>query len=131
MGRSMRALILIQPWASLIADGRILWFCLSPLLIETRSWPTKYRGTIAIHAGANADREACIRWGYDPKVISCKAVIAVAELYDCVCFPDPRAPEDEYGDFSAGRFGFLLRNVQVLEQPVSVGSSLGLWNWQG
>lgn len=39
----MKALTIRQPWASLIALG--------VKTIETRSWPTKYRGPIAIHAG--------------------------------------------------------------------------------
>ena len=41
----MKALTLYQPWATLVAIGA--------KKIETRSWPTKYRGTIAIHAGLN------------------------------------------------------------------------------
>lgn len=39
----MKALTLHQPWASLIA--------VQLKTIETRSWPTKYRGPMAIHAG--------------------------------------------------------------------------------
>lgn len=38
----MKALTIWQPWASLIACGVKQY--------ETRSWPTKYRGPIAIHA---------------------------------------------------------------------------------
>ncbi len=38
----MKALTIWQPWASLIARGVKQY--------ETRSWPTKYRGPIAIHA---------------------------------------------------------------------------------
>lgn len=40
----MKVLTLHQPWASLIALG--------VKSIETRSWSTKYRGPLAIHAGA-------------------------------------------------------------------------------
>jgi len=40
----MKALTLWQPWASLIAVGA--------KRIETRSWSTKYRGPLAIHAAA-------------------------------------------------------------------------------
>lgn len=39
----MKALTIRQPWASLIAVGA--------KSIETRSWPTKYRGELLIHAG--------------------------------------------------------------------------------
>jgi len=39
----MKALTIRQPWASLIAAG--------VKTIETRSWSTRYRGPLAIHAG--------------------------------------------------------------------------------
>lgn len=39
----MKAITIRQPWAGLIAVGEKVY--------ETRSWPTKYRGPIAIHAG--------------------------------------------------------------------------------
>lgn len=40
----MKAITIWQPWASLISCGIKKY--------ETRSWPTKYRGPIAIHAAA-------------------------------------------------------------------------------
>lgn len=40
----MKALTVWQPWASLLAQGEKKY--------ETRGWPTKYRGPIAIHAAA-------------------------------------------------------------------------------
>lgn len=43
----MKALTLHQPWASLIALG--------VKTIETRSWSTKYRGPLAIHAGKRCE----------------------------------------------------------------------------
>lgn len=39
----MKAITILEPWASLIACGA--------KKIETRSWATKYRGKIAIHTG--------------------------------------------------------------------------------
>ena len=39
----MKAITILQPWASLIACGAKHY--------ETRSWQTKHRGEIAIHAG--------------------------------------------------------------------------------
>ena len=39
----MKALTIIQPWATLLAAGK--------KRIETRSWKTNYRGEILIHAG--------------------------------------------------------------------------------
>ncbi|MDE2096721.1 MAG: ASCH domain-containing protein [Patescibacteria group bacterium] len=45
----MKALSLVQPWASLVALG-----CKR---IETRSWATRYRGEIAIHASKRWTRD--------------------------------------------------------------------------
>jgi hypothetical protein len=39
----MKAITILQPWASLIACGA--------KQIETRRWATSYRGPIAIHTG--------------------------------------------------------------------------------
>lgn len=39
----MKALTIIQPWATLIASGH--------KMNETRSWKTNYRGEVLIHAG--------------------------------------------------------------------------------
>jgi hypothetical protein len=43
--KSMKALTLYQPWATLVAVGA--------KRIETRSWSTKYRGPLAIHVSKN------------------------------------------------------------------------------
>lgn len=86
----MKAITIRQPWASLIASGEKRY--------ETRSWPTKYRGPIAIHAGKQDDPdvfqyllckiatmeqlEAC---GITPETLQKLphgAVIATAELVD-------------------------------------------------
>lgn len=45
----IKALTVWQPWASLIAHG--------VKVFETRSWATKWRGPLAIHAAG--------RWGRD------------------------------------------------------------------
>jgi len=45
---AIKAISLWQPWASLVANGLKLY--------ETRGWPTKYRGVLAIHA---AKRPLC------------------------------------------------------------------------
>ncbi len=66
----MKALTLTQPWASLVAVGA--------KRIETRSWETNYRGTIAIHAAKGwkpIDREfavsarVCEALGVAPDVV--------------------------------------------------------------
>jgi|SRR5690242_8015772 len=119
----MKAITLIQPWASLIADGI--------KTIETRSWPTNYRGPIAIHAGKGVDAEACKDFGYDPVSIRKGCVIAVGVLTDCRRFPDATMPEDRYGDFFEGRYGFRIEGIKQLDEPIYCRGSLGLWEWNG
>lgn len=47
--QTMKALTLWQPWASLVALG--------VKTIETRSWATRYRGPLAIHAATRKPKE--------------------------------------------------------------------------
>ncbi|WP_368653744.1 ASCH domain-containing protein [Ornithinibacillus sp. 4-3] len=81
----MKAITIKQPWATLIAIGAKKF--------ETRSWQTKYRGPIAIHAGKTIDIDAC----HDKSIIEALnkvgifltndlptgAIIAIAELKKC------------------------------------------------
>lgn len=140
----MKALTIKQPWATLIALGEKQY--------ETRSWQTKYRGKIAIHAGKTIDKEACqypeIKQALNKHGIvllsqlPTGAVIAVADLTNCfqvVKDHDDFAEttgdiisEHEYpfGDYTEGRFAWKLEKVTVLEQPFSAKGQLSLWEWQ-
>ena len=82
----MKALTIKQPYATAIAVG-IKQF-------ETRSWETKYRGEIAIHAGKSGEmlkHEAC-----SPEQLGVEsyedlpygAIVATAELIGCWEIPD-------------------------------------------
>ncbi len=95
----MKALSLTQPWASLVALGA--------KRVETRSWPTSYRGPLAIHAAAGLGPVGGKRGlrdlvgeqpfrkvllgtvsGYVPPweiadVLPLGAILAVCELTDC------------------------------------------------
>jgi activating signal cointegrator 1 len=118
----VKAITLWQPWASLIVDGR-KW-------IETRSRSWAYVGPVAIHAGLKVDREACWRFGYDPDFIPTGAVLGTAHKDCCVQFPDRQAPPDQYGDFTPGRYGYLLSEIRKFEKPVPAKGHQGFWDWQ-
>lgn len=100
----MRALTIRQPWASLVAIG--------VKHIETRSWPTKYRGELLIHAGlAVPPIEPVGDWcpdrflgewrlqhygsgcpgAPDDVPLPLGAVVAVATLADCVPIETPES----------------------------------------
>lgn len=139
----MKAITIKQPWATLIALGEKQF--------ETRSWQTKYRGPIAIHAGKSVDKEACEdSWIKDVlaehgitswKQLPTGVVLAAAELIDChkvslgvgsvVCTSGPIIQGLEYyfGDYTEGRFAWELTNLRVLPEPVPAKGQLSLWNW--
>lgn len=118
----MRALSLWQPWASLIADGR--------KKIETRHWPLYYRGPLAIHAAMKVDEDACYEFGYSPSNIVRGAIVCIVNVDDCVQFPNDKATPDAYGDFTDGRYGFMLTRREVFDPPIPAKGHQGIWYWQ-
>ena len=145
----MKALTMTQPWATLVAIGENS--------IETRSWSTRYRGPLVIHAAKGFPREArelCRRRPYrevldqsgyhDASELPLGAVIAVADLQDIMEFDrrslrDVRARaaagefpahEADFGDFSPGRYGWVLKDVRRLSEPIPARGMLGLWEVQ-
>ena len=52
VSESMKVLSLIEPWATLIKEGK--------KVIETRSWKTSYRGELYIHASSKKIKRSII-----------------------------------------------------------------------
>ena len=116
----IKCITLIQPWCSLINDGK--------KKIETRSWATKHRGLLGIHAGMKVDKDASIRFGYDPRTIIRGHVLCTCLLIECVQFPNLLIKSDPYGDFTAGRWGWILNDIKPLPEPIPMKGGLSLWN---
>lgn len=124
----MKALSLTQPWASLIA--------LKHKSIETRSWQTRFRGRIAIHAAkgypASARAFAHSMWenGLVPPMLPLGEIVGTALLLNCVLTQDVvanlSALERTVGD-GPGRYTWLLSEVRQLPQPIPCCGALGLW----
>jgi activating signal cointegrator 1 len=141
----MKSITIIQPWATLIALGEKKY--------ETRSWATKHRGPIAIHAGKKIDKEACreseIRkaleqHGYTEDNLPTGAVVSICELSNCLKSVDTWtdgyeledrklicSPEYEFGDFTPGRFAWELATVNQLPEPIPAKGQQCLWNREG
>lgn len=134
----MKALSILQPWATLIACGA--------KRIETRSWPTSHRGELAIHASLALDPdqlrlcetepflEALFAAGYEhPRDLPRGAVVATARVQDCRRVEDvmPSSTEQAFGDFTAGRWAWVLADVVRLRRPAPARGALGLWTWTG
>lgn len=125
----MKALSLTQPWASAVALGVKQW--------ETRSWPTRFRGEVCIHAAKGFPRWAKdfasteLTLGRLPARLPLGAIICVCELTECrqteTVAPEVSAIERLYGDYSPGRYAFKLENVRVLTEPVPARGALGFW----
>jgi hypothetical protein len=131
----MKALTLWQPWASFIAVGA--------KRIETRSWPTAWRGPLAIHAARRApDAELPTRleriaveklglgWRDRIPLGSIVAVCRVArvETTDAARL-DYRTSSLELalGNYAPGRFAWVLEDVRALPEPVPAIGAQGLF----
>jgi len=117
----VKTLTLYQPWASLVVDGR--------KDKETRPRPLGHRGYLAIHAGLKIDREACVRFGYDPDTIPRGAVLGVVNMVDCLSTTHPAVKADDYGDYRPGRYAYFLELVQKFEYPKPARGYQCLWDW--
>lgn len=121
----VRALTLRNPWADLVVDGR--------KRIETRGWQTRYRGWLLIHVSGSrmtpAERAASEDLGAFP-VSAHGALIGAAWLMGCVPTESIRdsisARELRSGDYSAGRFAWLLTDARRWS-PIDARGALGLW----
>jgi hypothetical protein len=77
----MKIISIRQPWASLIVSG--------VKDVENRTWSTRYRGPVLIHASRAIDKisddEFQARFGMSlPVALPRGGVVGVAEIVDCV-----------------------------------------------
>jgi hypothetical protein len=115
----MKAISIRQPWAALIVAGI--------KDIENRSWPTKYRGQLLIHASKKFDKN----WSHLSKKFSVPqfilagianyrgGIIGEIEIVDCV--------KESNSEWFEGPYGFVLKNPKVLKF-FPVNGKLGIFN---
>jgi ASCH domain. len=137
----MKALSLIQPWATLIAVGA--------KRVETRAWSTDYRGALAIHASKwltqagrvlNHDVPECcqgepfcsaLTQGGIERIadLPSGAIVAVARLVGVrpTATFDVDGYEREFGDYYPGRYAWCLDDVRQLPVPIPYRGARGLW----
>lgn len=72
----MKVITIKQPWATLIAEGYKEY--------EFRTWKTKYRGDILIHAGKGVDKKAMDRFKHLNLEYPSGCIIAKANITDCI-----------------------------------------------
>jgi hypothetical protein len=113
----MKALTICQPYAEMIAAHE------KP--IENRTWPTSYRGLIAIHAGKS---RAWLEDGDEAERpdMAFGAVVAVARLVDCVRVEDLPEPLRSHHEAN-GPWCWVLEDVERLPAPIPCRGAQGLW----
>lgn len=130
LGDYVKVITIKQPWASLIAEGYKEF--------EFRTWKTKYRGEILIHAGKGIDKEAMMRFKHLNLDYPIGKIIARAKITDCVYvdndFIDKMYNKDplvyrgiKYNDNWNG-YGFKIEDV-VKINPIDVNGKLSLWDY--
>ena len=146
----MKAITLLQPWASLVAHGL--------QDVETRSWGPKYlrpNERLAIHAGKGIvdtrgleDEVEAVEEIYGPDwnnliergVVLCTVryrgafrVTSVsngeASGYDLITRLTVSMPVTRFGYWAPGRCIWLLSDVERLDEPVPARGRLGIWDW--
>jgi len=121
----MRAITLWQPWASLMALGY--------KKIETRSWSTKYRGPLLIHAAKRKlDLLAAdfLADEYGLSDLPYGKILCRVDLVDVKKItPDniPDFPELRSGNFIEGNFMWITQNLETFE-AIPYSGMQGLWD---
>ena len=102
----MKVLTIKQPWATLIMqkDKRF----------EFRSWQTKYRGDLLIHAGKGLDKEAMKR--LEKYIPSDMPTGKIKDIYTKSSFKE--------------NYGWQMENVEVFEKPIEAKGKLSLWEYE-
>ena len=111
----MKVLTIKQPWATLIMqkDKRF----------EFRSWQTKYRGDLLIHAGKGIDKEAMKRLEkYIPSDMPTGKILGKVNLVDCIKMSPEfkeillKENKDIYTDSSfKENYGWKLTDIQKFD----------------
>ena len=125
----MKVITIKQPWATLIAKGYKEY--------EFRTWKTKYRGEILIHAGKGTDKEAMTRFEDLKLEYPEGCIIAKAKITDCIYVDDnfrkrviPKNP-NVYKSLNRTEwegYGFKIEEVEEI-RPIKINGKLSFWEY--
>ena len=126
----MKVITIKQPWATLIAKGYKEY--------EFRTWKTKYRGDILIHAGKGIDKKAISRFENFNLQYPQGCIIAKGKITDCVYVDEefinetvPKNLEVYRGLVSKENwegYGFKIEDIKEIE-PIYINGKLSLWEY--
>lgn len=125
----IKVITLKQPWATLVASGYKKY--------EFRSWNTKYRGEIYIHAGKGVDKKAIKRFEslnleYPSSRILCKCdIIDTIKLDERINKIINSSNELVYGS-NDNRTGYAwkLDNIEKVNIDLKINGKLSIWNYE-
>ena len=125
----MKVLTIKQPWATLIMQGDKRY--------EFRSWQTKYRGELLIHAGKSVDKEAIKRLEkYLPENLPLGKILGKVRLVDCIKmsleFKEMLLKENSEiytKSVFQENYGWQLTDIDVFEEPIEAKGRLSLWEY--
>ena len=116
----MKTLTIKQPWADAIVYGT--------KRTENRTWSTRYRGRLLIHAGGSYDQIARYVIPAEDRADwpdTRKALIGLATFTDV--HPAAGGCCAPWGESGAGVYHWTLTDVVTLAEPVACPGRLGLW----
>ncbi len=127
----MKAITIKQPFASLIAAGLKEY--------EFRTWKTKYRGEILIHAGKGVDKKAMKKFEKYSLEYPSGCVIAKVNLSDCIKVDDelrkilkeknPMVYSSMIKHTEWEGYAFKIENVEKIK-PIPAKGKLGIWEFE-
>lgn len=128
----MKVLTIKQPYASLIVAGIKKY--------EFRTWKTKYRGEVLIHAGKSVDKKAMDEFKCYDLDYPVGCVIAKVFINDVIQVDDDfrkvlKMENDLVynhiiNDKSWNGYAFKMDDIQLIK-PIYINGKLGLWNYDG
>lgn len=126
----MKAFTVYQPYAYAIVAGLKGY--------ETRPRRTNVRGRVAVHAGKQKMKLTSTSVIVVPKagkMLNYGAVLGTVEIVDCLPVEEIihtlSERERMLGDYSPGRFAWVLKNPVMFSAPVPAGGKQGWWDWNG
>ena len=117
------ALSVRQPWANLIVLGL--------KDIEIRTWATKYRGRLLIHAGMTFDRVAM--WRFPMETVPRGAIIGSVKLAEILRFTRKTWKEEGDRHLDTGQFpletayAWILEDQRPFSEPIPYKGALKLF----
>lgn len=127
----MKVITIKQPWATLIAKGYKKY--------EFRTWKTKYRGDILIHAGKGVDKKAMKKFEHLNLQYPSGCILAKAKITDCI------SVDTKFREFLKENnslvyssiikhiewdgYGFKIDDVKEIKH-IYVNGKLSLWEYE-